>query len=352
MELENLLSSIRRYGFVPNGGRDYYLSRSQPPFISSLVREVYQASLKKAGTAAEKARLKRWLRERAFPLIRSDYEKFWMNPKTRFDSATGLNHYWDDLDLPRPERHGSDNELALGKTYRDTRAAAESGQDFTASFGNEASRVASPLLNAMLFKTEEDLAWAATELGMTSEANHFQTAAARRRAAVDRFLWNGKKGCYEPMRLSDHQRIEVVSAESYAPLFTGMASAEQAAKTRTTLSALEKPGGVMATDLTNSPHQWDGPNGWAPYQVMAAQGLKRYGYTADAQRIADKWVHAVADVYDQDKTFYERIDVQHLKRPKSDANKYPPQEGFLWTNASYVWALREILNVPITPIHP
>lgn len=32
MQVENMLSYVRRYGRVPNGGRDYFLSRSQPPF--------------------------------------------------------------------------------------------------------------------------------------------------------------------------------------------------------------------------------------------------------------------------------------------------------------------------------
>lgn len=35
--IENFLSMVKRYGFVPNGGRVYYLSRSQPPMLISMV---------------------------------------------------------------------------------------------------------------------------------------------------------------------------------------------------------------------------------------------------------------------------------------------------------------------------
>lgn len=36
--IENFLSVVKRYGFVPNGGRVYYLSRSQPPLLIPMVR--------------------------------------------------------------------------------------------------------------------------------------------------------------------------------------------------------------------------------------------------------------------------------------------------------------------------
>jgi alpha,alpha-trehalase len=316
-----------------------------------MARDVYEASYAKAATAAEKARIDRWLRERAYPLVRADYERFWMNPRTRFDARTGLNHHWDDIDLPRPERHGADNELALGRTYRDTRAAAESGLDFTDLFENQASAIANPLLNSMLYKTEQDLGWAASRLGLKAEARKFRAAAARRRAAVDRHLWNAQRGRYEPLNLATGKRVNVLSADTFSPLFVGMASPAQAARVRATLAVLERPGGLMATDLLKSAHQWDGINGWAPYQVMAIRGLERYGFAADGRRLADKWVHALAEIHARDRTFYERIDVARVTKPNIDAHKYPPQEGFLWTNGSFAWAAPEVLDARLRRIN-
>ncbi|MCR9205909.1 MAG: alpha,alpha-trehalase, partial [Halobacteriovoraceae bacterium] len=167
--VENFLYMIRNYGLIPNGNRDYYLSRSQPPFISSMVKDVYEASMKQQPERA--VELKRWLKERAYPLLKKDLENFWMNPKTRFDEKTGLHHHYDEVNLARPERHSADKELAdswddpqgLGMDYVDTRAVAESGLDFTDVLGKEAAQAANPLLNSMIYKYTKDLELMAKE---------------------------------------------------------------------------------------------------------------------------------------------------------------------------------------------
>ena len=140
------------------------------------------------------------------------------------------------------------------------------------------------------------------------------------------------------------------SADAFAALFVGLASPEQAKIMRQSLRALEKEGGLMASNLESSIHQWDGPNGWAPYQVMAIDGLRRYGYTDDARRIAKKWVDAVAKIHDESRAMYERIDVKKISKPEVDPHKYPTQEGFLWTNGSFVWAAVDVLKMPLEPI--
>ena len=154
--VENFLHAIQQYGHVPNGMRDYYLTRSQPPFVSSMVREVYEASMQRAPKKEDRTHLRRWLKERAYPLLKHDYEDFWMEPKTRFDEKTGLNHPWDALNIPRPERHSFDDENKLGRSFRSVRSEAESGEDFTDAFERDASRVAGVLINSMLYKTETD----------------------------------------------------------------------------------------------------------------------------------------------------------------------------------------------------
>ena len=76
-----------------------------------MVKEIYEATVKK-GDAKE---AKEWLRKRAFPLLKKDFENFWMNPKGRYDQETGLHHHWDEVNLARPERHSTDKELAEPK---------------------------------------------------------------------------------------------------------------------------------------------------------------------------------------------------------------------------------------------
>ncbi len=352
MQVENLLAYVRKFGFVPNGGRDYYLSRSQPPFLSSMVREVFDQTIGLAQSAGEKTKLRTWLKERAYPLVKRDYEDFWMNPETRLDVSTGLNHHWDDINLPRPERHGADNELALGKTYRDARAGAESGLDFTDAFQNEPTQIAGTLLNSMLYKTETDLAWMASQAGDSVAARKYTAAANRRKNAMDRYLWNPRKGYYEPYHLRARRTVDVFSADAYSALFVGLADKEKAKAMHSALGQIEREGGLMASNLESSVHQWDGTNGWAPYQVMAIDGLRRYGYEEDAKRIARKWVNGVSKTYRDGGSMYERIDVVQLSKPATDDHKYPTQEGFLWTNGSFVWAAVDVLKLPLVATSP
>lgn len=351
MQTENLLSLVQRYGFVPNGNRDYYLTRSQPPFLSSAVRETLSASASKAKNPAERARLRRWLKERAYPLVKRDYENFWMDPKTRYDSESGLNHHWDDANLPRPERHGHDDETLLGRTFRDVRAGAESGLDFTAAHADEATAIAPVLLNSMLYKVESDLAWMAKNLGDAKEATRFAAAAKKRAAAMRKYLWNEEKGRFENYHLKNRERIDATIADTFTPLFVGMASKKEASQIqKKALPALERPSGLMASDLMGSTHQWDGANGWAPQQVMAVAGLKSYGFTGDAERLARKWTDAIAKLHKENGAIYERVDVSTGSKPVRDETKYPTQEGFLWTNGSFSWMLLNILNVPKTAV--
>jgi len=343
MQVENLLENVRRYGFVPNGGRDYYLSRSQPPVLSSFVKDVFEAS-EKTATDTEKKHLREWLGARAYPLLKRDYENFWMDPKTRYDEKTGLNHHWDDLNTPRPERHGSDQESELGKSYRDVRAAAESGLDFTDAFGTDESHIAGVLLNSMLYKTERDLAWAANLLGKKSDFIRFREAAAKRKVAMNRYLWDSKERSFENYSISSQQRIHAISGDLFSTLFSKVASPTQARQIKSQLSVLEAPGGIRASNLVNSTRQWDGDNGWAPYQFFAIEGLRDYGYGRDARRIASKWVKANAKVHESSGVLYERIDVARIAKPETDSTKYPPQAGFLWTNGIFDWALVDVLG--------
>lgn len=41
-QVSNLLSLLNTFGFVPNGGRKYYLNRSQPPVLSLMLRHLLE----------------------------------------------------------------------------------------------------------------------------------------------------------------------------------------------------------------------------------------------------------------------------------------------------------------------
>lgn len=342
-QLENFLHMIQVFGRVPNGFRDYYLSRSQPPVISMMAVAVFEDAAKTM--APEK--LGQWLSQRVFPLLRHDYHEFWM--KQRFDSRTGLNFYSDDLNLMRPERHANDDDRELGNSFRDVRAQAESGLDHTDALMSDTANVASVSLNAFLYRYELDLARMAEMVGQFELAQQYRLAAEQRKIAIDRYLWDESSGVYRNYSLASGRHSPVVHSDQFAMLYVGAASKEQAASLeKRVLAELEKVGGLGSSSV-RSGKQWDGEHGWAPLHVMAIQGLADYGHRASAERLARKWVNSVARTYADTGAFLEKIDVGRVGAPIEDGSKYPTQTGFLWTNASFVWACR-FLGLEFTPL--
>lgn len=352
MQADNFLELIRRFGFVPNGNRDYYLSRSQPPLSSRLVRAVVEATDAEArdtGDADRTAILQRWVRERAVPLLASEFLDFWSDPATRFDPATGLHHHWDALDVKRPERYSEDEEVDLGKTLRDVRAMAESGLDFTTLYvgpsgKNEMSGFAPVMLNAFLARFALDVAWLAGFSGLDEVREQFSQLAEARRTAIDLHLWDEKAGYYRSLHLGTRQRSVGIGFTVFAPLSVGIASPRQAARVVEAARPLLRRGGIAGSSRFDSLHQWDGDNGWAPAQMMAVSGLQQYGYETDAREIAQRWIEALTSVFDKHGGFYERINVETLDLPIRKGHQYPVQEGFLWTNSSFVWMTVSVLG--------
>lgn len=352
MQADNFLENIRRFGFIPNGSRDYYLSRSQVPLSASMIRKVVEASqleYSDANDSAGLSRLLQWVRERAVPLLEREFLDFWSDPATRFDIASGLHHHWDELNIKRPERFSADIEDHLGASYRDVRAGAESGLDFTdiyrgKSGRNESSQFASVLLNAVLCRFSGDLAWLAGFAKLEAKQRSFVSLHEQRSAALNRHLWDEKTGSYRHYHLRDKTQTEGLCFTTYAPLYARACTPAQAARVVEAAHVLESKGGIGASTLRESPHQWDGPNGWAPVQMIAVEGLMNYGYIEEARRIADKWISTLSAVHSDHHQFFERVDVDTQTLPSEGYDKYPVQEGFLWTNASFVWMLAKVMG--------
>ena len=358
MQADNFLELIRRFGFIPNGNRDYYLSRSQPPLSSRLVRAVVEATdaeVRESGDAERAATLLAWVRERAVPLLASEFLDFWSDPQTRFDAATGLHHHWDALDVKRPERYSEDEESDLGQTLRDVRAMAESGLDFTALYDgasgrNEITGYAPVMLNALLAQFAADVAALAGFAGFTEQQERFCGLAAERRMAIDRHLWDEEGGCYRNLHLKTGRHGSHIGFTVFAPLFAGIASQHQAQRVLQATQPLLRRGGVAGSNRFDSLHQWDGDNGWAPAQMMAVRGLRHYGFDDAARDIAGRWIEALTTVFEKHGGFFERINVETLDLPVRKGHQYPVQEGFLWTNSSFVWMATEVLGHPLKSI--
>jgi alpha,alpha-trehalase len=334
---------VDAYGHIPNGTRTYYLSRSQPPFFFEMV-----GLLSKDDPAEAYARY--------LPQLKREYA-FWMQGAQELQPGKAhrhvvalpdgsvLNRYWDDKDTPRDESYRQDVEVARQSgrpaqvVYRDLRAAAESGWDFSSRWFADGQNPITidtteiiPIdLNSLLYGLESAIHSGCEHQGDTACAKDFAHRAEARRKAIDRYLWDGTRGAYFDYGWTQKTPITRISAATLYPLFFGLASESQAAGVaRTVTRELLQPGGVVTTPLRTG-QQWDEPNGWAPIQWVAIEGLRRTGQPALAEAIACRWLVTVQDVYRQSGKLVEKYDVTNTGRP-GGGGEYPTQDGFGWTN--------------------
>jgi len=121
-------------------------------------------------------------------------------------------------------------------------------------------------------------------------------------------------------------------ASTFYPLWTGWATPEQAAAVARSTSAFIQPGG-LATSRTTSGVQWDFPYGWAPLQLIAVEGLRRYGQGQQAKQIVDAWLSMVRENYEREGTIREKYNVV-TRSPETRLTAGYEQNvvGFGWTN--------------------
>jgi alpha,alpha-trehalase len=341
--VENFAFLIDTYGHVPNGTRTYYLSRSQPPFFFLMVGLL--------GGADPAAAYVQFL-----PQLRLEYA-FWMRGAAEvrrggtrarvvaMPDGSILNRYWDDRDTPRDESYREDTELArksrraARRLYRDIRAGAESGWDFSSRWLADSRTLATidttdivPIdLNSLLFGLEQAIQAGCERTHDDACAGEFARRAAQRQAAIDRYLWDERGGVYLDYQRKAGARVPHVSAAALYPLFLAVASARQAKSVATVVkSELLKAGGIVTTPLETG-QQWDAPNGWAPLQWIAVSGFRRYGDTRLAESVACRWMLNVVGVYRRSGKLVEKYDVIAPHR-EGGGGEYPRQDGFGWTN--------------------
>jgi alpha,alpha-trehalase len=334
---------IDHYGHVPNGARTYYLSRSQPPFFF-LMAALTEPDDAAAGYAHYLPQLKR---EYAFWMdgVQGLKRGSAVRRVVVMPDGAALNRYWDDKDLPRDESFAEDSDLQrasgrpAGPLFRDIRAAAESGWDFSSRwFGDEkflatidTTEIVPIDLNSLLFGLENAIRDGCQRARDFACSAAFKQKALRREHSIDRFLWDATAGIYQDYRWTKSRRTGRVSAAMLYPLFVGAASPAQARLVAQAVRRdLLKPGGLVTTPV-RSGQQWDAPNGWAPLQWIAVAGLRRSQQPALAQTIACRFMSTVGEVYRQSGKLVEKYDVMDLGK-LGGGGEYPLQDGFGWTN--------------------
>lgn len=340
--LANFESLITRYGHIPNGTRSYYLSRSQPPFFTLMV------GLSKT-TDANKLR--------AYVSALQQEHDFWMLGRNcisvsvpacgrvvKMADGSLLNRYWDDRATPRDESYAEDVATAAlvnrpkADVYRDLRAGAESGWDFSSRWLTNPNQIQTIHttdlvqidLNSLLWKQEQEIVRLCQQLENLACVHAYQQQADTRAKAIHKYLWQPQQKRFVDYDFKQGRATDVLSAATLFPLFVGLATQTEAdAVAHTVQQHLLAKGGLRTTGLRTG-QQWDSPNGWAPLQWVAVAGLSAYGKPALAQDIAARWLQTVNTTYRETGKLLEKYDVEE-RRP-GGGGEYPLQDGFGWTN--------------------
>ena len=386
--VDNFVYQIEHYGKILNANRTYYLTRSQPPFLTSMALAVYR-TLRKGDDA------KRWL-ERSLRAAIREYNEVWMNRDHL--TSTGLSRYFGSGLGPPPEvepghfdeiyrpyaaargmdpkeferlyRTGKLQVPDLDRFFVHDRCVRESGHDTTYRWqGDRCADFVTVDLNSLLFKTEIDVARTIREEfggelrgkdGAVETSAQWYRRAARRKSLIREFLWDERSGMFFDYDLAGKKRYPYVSATTLYPLWachpddpgTRLLTKEQAARlVVSALPRLEMPGGVAASteasrgelSASRPARQWDYPNGWPPHQMLAWEGLRNYGFDDAAQRLAYRWLYTITrNAVDYNGTIPEKMDVvERSHRVFAEYGNvgtdfsYITREGFGWMNASY-----------------
>ena len=358
---ENFLYEIRHYGRILNANRTYYLTRSQPPFLPRMALGVYKRTHDRA-----------WLR-RAADLVEQFYG-YWTWPRApHYTRETGLSRYYDAGQGPAPEVVADERD-AQGRTHYDRvrefyrthdvtdydvskfydrasdtltqafytgdRSMRESGFDPSNRFGPFSADIASynPVcLNSLRYAYERDTAEIMRELRRTASADLWEQRASMTRELVNRLLWDGRDGLYYDYNFEKRELRRYPFVTTFYPLWAGIATKEQAARVVSNLPMFERAGGLR-TSTNVSGSQWDAPYGWAPVQLIAVEGLRRYGYEREANRISVNFLSMILKDFIEHNTIVEKYDVEARTSTLGAGLRfgYASNEiGFGWTNAAF-----------------
>ena len=226
--------------------------------------------------------------------------------------------------------------------YVADRSMRESGFDPSDRFGRFSLGIldyAPMCLNSLLVRAEREMASFLTDLGNDTESATWSRRADLRARRIRDTLWDAEAGWFSDFDFVRGRRRRYPSAAAFFPLWAGVATAEQARSTvRSLLPLLARPGGLM-TSTTVSGKQWDAPYGWAPLQLVAVEGLRRYQLDEDADRIALAFLRTVLKEFVEHGAVFEKYDVERRESDVSAGLRfgYSSNEiGFGWTNAVFL----------------
>ncbi|XP_076265432.1 trehalase-like [Rhynchophorus ferrugineus] len=350
--IENLLSMVKRYGFVPNGGRVYYLNRSQPPLLT-LMASLYMDSTNDQN----------WLKSNIELL--DEELTYWLQNKMVTFEKDGISytmaHYISESNTPRPESYYEDintcnyftNSDDKRRCYQGLKSGAETGWDFSSrwlfdSTGGskanltfiEAQRVIPVDLNAFLYKAFYTLSDFYSTLGDAEKSLKWKNHAKTWINSIQEVLYDSNDGIWYDFDPVFSKPRRVFYPSNFAPLWAeacppglkqeyGHRAAEYFARIK-----IDDFKGGIPTSLDNNGEQWDLPNAWPPLQEIVILGLWK-SRDRQARRIARqsgrRWIKANMRGFEEENAMFEKYDAIDIGK-YGGGGEYEVQKGFGWTN--------------------
>lgn len=341
--VDNFAYLIDQVGYIPNGNRSYFLGRSQPPFFSLMVKllaeEKDESVLVKYLPQLEKEDL--FWNKGTLDL----YNKTQCAERSvRMPDNSLLTRYWDKNDTPRPESYREDIELAYyaddkETVYRNIRAAAESGWDFSCRWFRNIKDFSSvhttdivPVdLNCLLYHLEKTLAETYALCGQHSLSKSLFALCEERKESIQKYCWSPTRQFYFDYDFVEDKQKEVYTLAALFPLFFNISTSAQANRVAQVVERVFLKDGGLTTTLETTGQQWDAPNGWAPLQWIAIKGLENYGFHDLAKNIAQRWIKLNKTVFERTGKMMEKYNVYNTNLD-AGGGEYPSQDGFGWSN--------------------
>ena len=306
--IENFIFLQKRFNIIPMRNKFYNLGSSQIPFLTSMIKEVFNNTGDK-----------RWLKT-AIRAAEHELTNYWMNKSLTEVHLVykGLSRYCDHYITHLAAEH-------------------ESGWDMTSRFHNHCLDYLPIDLNCALYKYETDLAEFYQTTRSKMKYNQYILQSEKRRKTINKLLWNFDKGFYFDYDYKHKKQSGFYSIAGFYPLWAKLATHAQAKKMVANLNLFEYDGGLANTQrhgLSEEYKQHDYPNGWPHQQWIVIKGLMNYGFRYDAERIAGKFLDLNKKILKRTGKLWEKYDVVKCDIGKSE--RYETQPGFGWTNSIFL----------------
>ncbi|XP_017044763.1 uncharacterized protein LOC108090540 [Drosophila ficusphila] len=346
--IDNYLSLVKEYGFVPGCGRIYCSGRTNPPLLIMMVKAYVEVTKDEGYGIA------------SLPLLETEYQSFTSKHSIQVKGRT-MYQYRDSSAGPRPEAYREDLQcvaqlkgaMSRELVYTELKSAAESGTELSSRWivSSEGSNQGSPKdtktsaivpveLNAIVFRSGKILAEFHRKAGNTKKAEEYQDRACLLVKAIRDCLWNEQAGIWLDYDVVNRKSRNYFCCTNFAPLWARafpLVDTEKVSKgvmQYIKTNDLDKQyGGVPYTMNKESGQKWDYPNVFPPMVFLVVEGLENLGTReskAMSKRWAHRWVKSNYAAYKHESFMFEKYYCEEFGTSGEGGSENTPV-GYGWT---------------------